>query len=98
MPLAITGASALSAGLTMLLVSGIVAAVTPCVTLPGLPSGCDPTFDNTYAAPLLLAGGVVTVLSLPPLSIGLERDTGPLKAAELELDLGLGSTGLRWRF
>lgn len=97
MALAIAGATGISAGLTMVAASGIVAGVTPCVTFPGLPSGCDPAFDNTYAAPMILAGGIVTVLSLPLFSIGLERDTGPLNVSGTpRLDVGPGSVALAW--
>lgn len=97
MPLAIAGATGISAGLTMVAVSGIVAGISPCVTFPGLPSGCEPAFDNTYAAPLIVAGGILTVLSLPLLSIGLERDTGPLNVSGgPRIDVGLGSVALAW--
>jgi hypothetical protein len=62
-------------------------------------SGCDPQFDNTYAAPLILVGGIVTVLSIPLLSIGLERDTGPLELSGVpRLDVGAGSARLTWAF
>jgi hypothetical protein len=89
----VTGASGLSAGLTIALASGIVAAVTPCVTLPGLPSGCDPAFDNTFAAPLILVGGFVTVLSIPLLSIGLERE-----APAASLAVSVDRVTLDWSF
>ncbi len=83
--------------MTIAAVSGIIAATQPCVTFPGVPSGCDPTFDNTYAAPLILVGGIVTVLSLPLLSIGLERDTGPLETSAVpRIDVGPGSAQLTW--
>ncbi len=84
-PLMIVGASGVSAGLTMVATSAIFAATQPCITFPGVQSACDPQFDNTYAAPLLLAGGALAVFSLPVLSIGLERDRGPLEPAQIEL-------------
>lgn len=98
-PLIIAGASGLSAGLTVIAVSGIFAATQPCVTFPGMRSGCDPAFDNTYVAPLILVGGIVTVLSVPLFSIGLERDTGPVELAALPtLHVGAGSARVVWEF
>ncbi len=98
-PLIIAGASGLSAGLTTLGASAIFAATQPCVAFPGLPSGCNPAFDNTYAAPLILLGGIVTVLSIPLFSIGLERNIGPLQVSMMpRLDVGAANTRLSWTY
>lgn len=84
-PLWIAGITGISTGLSVAAVSGIIAATQECVTFPGLTSGCRPEFENTYALPLILAGGVLTVVSLPLFSIGFERDKGPLEVSSIEV-------------